>query len=124
MNQQHPQYQEMPPTPPQHQGSEINPIVLGSPRLVKMEALSQEPQDSTAPETPKAVSASAAKTRTIKKEQVKKVNPQRRGYDLFRSELHKRLKIEDLEKYKRIYNDIVGFTKLASNAWRALDQDT
>ena len=120
MNQQHPQYQEMPPTPPQHQGSEVNPIVLGSPRLVKMEALSQEPQDSTAPETPKA----SAKTRTIKKEQLKKANPQRRGYDLFRSELHKRLKSEDPEKYKRIYNDIVGFTKLASNAWRDLDQDT
>jgi hypothetical protein len=54
---------------------------------------------------------------------VKKIGPQRRGYDLFRSEFYKRLKIEDPEKYKQICNNIVGFTKLASNNWKALGLD-
>ncbi len=48
------------------------------------------------------MSSKSGKSKKIKKRSKKKINQIKRGYDLFRSDFSKRLKIEDPEKYNQI----------------------
>ena len=43
---------------------------------------------------------------------------------MFRCEYFKRLKIKDPVKYKLIYKNMGSYNQAASNAWKALDEET
>jgi hypothetical protein len=51
-----------------------------------------------------------AKSKKIKKGKKKKTNSIKTGYNLFRQEYSKRLKIEDPDKYKQIGNNLADLS--------------
>ena len=52
----------------------------------------------------------SAKSKKIKKGKKKKINPIKIGYNLFRQEYSKRLKIQDPDKYKEIGNNLADLS--------------